>query len=146
MTRSEKATCTVTLEGSCWRIRFGLVLKDPIEKLNEVASQKIRYAVQKARNLIWALTIQALFNDPKLSDLLDQFGTGLKKETAFREYLRKLASSRLLPILKKEGLAKPEHAERMANERYDFLSNERDLQPVQRRWLRQIPGRSKKSL
>lgn len=85
-----------------------------------MASQKVRYAVARARNLIWALTIQALFNDPKLPDLLDQFGTGLKKETAFREHLRKLASSRLLPILK-EVLAKPEHAERMANEKYDFL-------------------------
>lgn len=100
--------------------KVGLVLKDPIEKLEEVASKKVGYAVPKARNLIWALTVQALFNDPNLHDLLDQFGTGLKKELAFRDYLRKLASSRLLPILK-EVLAKPEHAERMENEKYDFL-------------------------
>lgn len=100
--------------------KVGLVLKDPIQKLEEIASQKIRYAVSKARNLIWALTIQALFNDPRLSDLLDEFGTRLRKETAFREHLRKVASSRLLPILR-EVLAKPEHAERMSNEKYDFL-------------------------
>ncbi|MFN0198720.1 MAG: AIPR family protein [Planctomycetaceae bacterium] len=100
--------------------KVGLVLKDPIQKLEEVATQKVRYAIPKARNLIWALVIQALFNDPRLPDLLDQFGTGLKKEMAFREHLRKLASSKLLPILR-EVLAKPEHAERMANEKYDFL-------------------------
>lgn len=100
--------------------KVGLVLKDPMQKLEEVASQKIKYAVAKARNLIWALSIQALFNDSKLPDLLEDFGTGLKKETAFREHLRKLASSKLLPILK-DVLAKPEHAERMANEKYDFL-------------------------
>lgn len=100
--------------------KVGLVLKDPIQKLEEVASQKVRYAIPKARNLIWALMIQAIFNDPKLSDLLDEFGTGLKKEAAFREYLRKVASSKLLPILK-EVLGKPEHTERMANEKYDFL-------------------------
>ncbi|HVX15908.1 MAG TPA: AIPR family protein [Pirellulales bacterium] len=100
--------------------KVGLVLKDPIQRLEEVATQKIRYALPKARNLTWALIIQALLNDPKLADLLDEYGTGLKKENAFREHLRRLASSRLLPILK-EVLAKPEHVERMANEKYDFL-------------------------
>ncbi len=100
--------------------KVGLVLKDLSQRLEEIASQKIRYAVPKARNLIWALTIQALFNDPKLPDLLDEFGMNLKKEIAFREYLRKLASTRLLPILR-EVLSKPEHIERMANEKYDFL-------------------------
>jgi hypothetical protein len=34
-------------------------------------------------------------------------------------HLRRLASSRLLPILK-EVQAKPEYAERMANEKYDI--------------------------
>jgi hypothetical protein len=100
--------------------KIGLVLKDPIQKLEEVASQKVRYAVPKARNLIWALMIQAVFNDPKLPDLLDEFGTSLKKENAFREHLRKVASTKLLPILR-DVLAKSEHAERMANEKYDFL-------------------------
>ncbi len=100
--------------------KVALVLKDPIQRLEEVASQKLQYALTRGRNLIWALSIQALFNDPKLPNLLEEFGTSLKKETAFREYLRKLASSRLLPVLK-DVLSKPEHAERMANEKYDFL-------------------------
>ena len=100
--------------------KVGLVLKDPIQKLEEVASQKMRHAIPKARNLIWALTVQALFNDPKLSELLETFGSGLKREIAFREHLRRLAASRLLPILK-DVLSKPEHVDRMANEKYEFL-------------------------
>lgn len=100
--------------------KVGLLLKDPLQRLEEVATQKIRFAVSKARNLVWALLIQAILNDAKLLDLLEEYGTSLKKENGFREYLRKQASSKLLPILK-EVLARPEHVDRMANEKYEFL-------------------------
>lgn len=59
-------------------------------------------------------------NDPKLPQVLEDYGSSLRKETAFREYLRTIASSRLFPILK-EVLSRDEYKERMGKERYDFL-------------------------
>ena len=97
-----------------------LVLKDPLSRLEERASQKHGQAIIRARNLVWALLIQGILNDPKLSELLDEFGTSVRKETAYREYLKTLASSKLFPVLK-EVLGSEEYKERMDNERYDFL-------------------------
>ncbi|MCY2963792.1 MAG: AIPR family protein [Planctomycetota bacterium] len=100
--------------------KVGLLLKDALRQIEEHANQKIRVAVPRARNLIWAMLIQGLLNDAKLPELLDEYGTSLRKENAIRELLKKLASQRVLPILR-DVLAKPEHADRMAQEKYDFL-------------------------
>ena len=97
-----------------------LVLKDPVQRLVERSSQKLATAISRARNLVWALLIQAILNDPKLPQVLEDYGSNLRKEAAFREYMRTLASSRLFPILK-EVLGREEYKERMEKERYDFL-------------------------
>lgn len=97
-----------------------LVLRDPMQRLIERASQKLSYAIAKARNLVWALLIQAILNDPKLSQVLEDYGSSLRKEAAFREYLRTLASSKLFPILK-EVLGREEYKDRLEKEKYDFL-------------------------
>ena len=54
--------------------KVNLVLNSPMEELGERAPAKLKYAVSKARNLVWALLIQALLNDPKLSDYLEWYG------------------------------------------------------------------------
>lgn len=97
-----------------------LVLKDPVQRLVDRSSQKVGQAIVRAKNLVWALLIQGLLNDPKLPELLEEFGTSLKKENLFREHLKSLASSKLLPVLK-EVLATEQYKERMDEERYDFL-------------------------
>lgn len=97
-----------------------LVLRDPLQRLVERSGQKLAPAIGRARNLVWALLIQAMFNDPKLPQVLEDYGTSLRKEAAFREYLRNLASSRLFPILK-DVLGRQEYKERLEKERYDFL-------------------------
>lgn len=97
-----------------------LVLGDPLQRLVERSSQKLAHAVGRARNLVWALLIQGVLNDPKVAEVLDDYGTNLKKEASFREYLRALASSRLHPILK-DVLGRDEYKERLENEKYDFL-------------------------
>lgn len=68
------------------------------------------------------LLIQGILNDPKLPQVLEDYGTSLRKEAAFREYLRTLASSRLFPILK-DAPGKDEYKDRLEKERYDFLRN-----------------------
>ena len=97
-----------------------LVLKDPIQRLEERSNQKHAVAISKARNLVWALLIQGILNDPKLPELLDDFGATLRRETAFRDYLKSLASSKLQTILR-EVLSCDEHKGKLATERYDFL-------------------------
>jgi hypothetical protein len=97
-----------------------LVLRDPLQRLVERSSQKLAQAIGRARNLVWALLIQATLNDPKLPQVLEDYGTSLRKEAAFREYLRTLASSRLFPVMK-EVLGRAEYKERLEAERYDFL-------------------------
>ena len=97
-----------------------LVLKDPVQRLVERATQKLALAFSRAKSLVWALLIQAILNDQKLQQGLEDYGTSLRKEATFREYLRVLASSKLFPILK-EVLCRAEYKERMDKERYDFL-------------------------
>ena len=77
-----------------------LVLRDPIQRIVERSPMKIGPAISKARNLVWALLIQGILNDPRLPTLLEDFGVTLIRETAFREYLKNLAGTRLVPILR----------------------------------------------
>lgn len=100
--------------------KVGLVIRTPLERISERASQKHAGAIKKARNLVWALSIQGLFNHSKLPTLLENWGTSLKNELGFRDHLRELSSSRLLNILR-ELLNKQEYADRIANEQYEFL-------------------------
>ena len=58
--------------------------------------------------------------DPKLKDLLEWYGRGLQKENDFRLLLRKLASSKVLPILKRV-LSDDTYQKKIGNEKYSFL-------------------------
>jgi hypothetical protein len=100
--------------------KISLVLNSPMEELDQRAPAKLKYAVSKARNLVWALLIQAILNDPKLADYLEWYGCGLQKESDFRQLTRKLASSRVLPILK-SVLSDPSYQQKMDDEKYSFL-------------------------
>jgi hypothetical protein len=97
-----------------------LVLNSPMKKLEEVSAAKISYAISRARNLVCALLIQGILNDSRLTTHLESYGTSLAKEADFREYLQKLASSKVLPILK-EVLADKFYAEKIEAEKYSFL-------------------------
>jgi len=66
------------------------VLNSPMEELDERTPTKLKFAVSKARNLVLALLIQALLNDPKLGDYLESYGCGLQKESDFRQLVRNL--------------------------------------------------------
>ena len=49
----------------------------------------------KARNLVWALLVQALLNDPQADKWSAQFGASLRQEADFGELLKKLSSARV---------------------------------------------------
>lgn len=100
--------------------KVGLVMNGPMDRLWDRAAQKHQTAVGKARNLVWALLIQGILNDGKLSELLNEYGTTMNKEANFREALKELASSRILPILRDLFYDKASE-ERLSQEKYDFL-------------------------
>lgn len=100
--------------------KIGLVLKSPMDKLHDLSAQKYRLALLRAKNLVWALLIQAILNDPHAEYDRDQYGGSLAKERAFKERLQSLASSRISPILK-EVFAVPAYQERLQKEKFDFL-------------------------
>jgi hypothetical protein len=75
--------------------------------LLETLSQKYDVACRRSRNLVWALTVQALLNDPKFKEYRESYGHSLAKEHSFRELLRKLSSSRVAPILRQLYSAHP---------------------------------------
>ncbi len=102
----------------CYKI--GLALNSAIETLHDTAPQKIHVAMLRARNLLWALLIQAILNDPKLPDDREAFGTSLAREKTFRELLQRLTRTRIYPILR--VILKVRHYEdRIAAEKYEFL-------------------------
>ena len=100
--------------------KVNLVLNSPMKELDERAPAKLKYAVSKARNLVCALLIQALLNDPKLSNYLEWYGSSLQKESDFRQLMRKLVSSRVLPILK-AVLKDESYQKKIKDEKYSFL-------------------------
>src|SRR5262249_33313151 len=119
-----------------------LVLRDPLQRLVERSGQKLAQAISRARNLVWALLIQAMFNDPKLPQVLEDYGTSLRKEAAFREYLRTLASSRLFPILK-DVLGRQEYKERVERRSDMTFCGPRKCSTSARRWRqRSLAGSS----
>jgi hypothetical protein len=89
-------------------------------RLRETLAQKYQAAVPKARNLTWALLIQALLNDKRFSVYLEDYGSKLVKEAAFRDVLKQLTGSRVAPLIK-ELLGSPAYQDKVVQEKYDFL-------------------------
>jgi len=100
--------------------KINLVLNSPMEELDERMPAKLKYTVSKARNLVWALLIQALLNDPKFNEYLEWYGCGLQKESDFRQLMRKLVSAKVLPILK-AVLQDDSYQKKIEGEKYSFL-------------------------
>jgi len=89
-------------------------------RLRESLAQKYQAAVPKARNLTWALLIQALLNDKKFSVYVEDYGSKLVKEAALRDILKQLTGNRVAPLIR-ELFASPAYKDKVAQEKYDFL-------------------------
>jgi hypothetical protein len=94
--------------------------------VEEIAAQGTRQfafisrARTVVRNLVWALAIQALLNDPNYIELLEDYGTDLRAGDDFKERLRKVARGKLAPILS-NSIKSPSYAKQLADEKYSFL-------------------------
>ncbi len=100
-----------------YKIHFRLsrIIRDVVEK----GAAKYAY-LSRARNLVWALLIQGLLNDPKLEGVLDRFGTKLVAEADFSEHLKSIASARVRFIMK-DAFKEERYEKLLAQEKYSFL-------------------------
>jgi hypothetical protein len=78
--------------------------------------------ISKGRNLVWALTIQALLNDDKIGEFLEDYGADLKVGPDFRERLAKIATIRLAPILN-QAISLPSYRDQLKAEKFSFLKS-----------------------
>ena len=99
----------------------------PMSHLEESMAQKWSTPIRRARNLIWALLIQGILNDPELAELVEAYGGDLKASWEFGDYLKKLASGKVKRILL-YILNHRDYADRLEREKYDFLRSKETFQ------------------
>jgi hypothetical protein len=104
-----------------------LAIRTPMDHVESLMAAKWSTPSRRARNLIWALIIQGILNDPHLADLLEQYGHNLAVPWEFRDYLRKLAGSKVKKILF-HILTHKDYADQLEKEKYDFLRSKKTFQ------------------
>lgn len=100
--------------------KTGLMLGAAMTQLTESLPPKYHAAVSKARNMTWALLVQALLNDKKRDAYLEDHGSNLAKGHTFRDILKHLISTRVAVILK-DLLVGSTYQSKVVQGKYDFL-------------------------
>jgi hypothetical protein len=86
-----------------------------------VAKQATGYDfVIRAKNLLWALLIQAIFNQDNVEELAATYGKTLVMETDYSEVLKNLATTKVRLILK-SAVADDPYKQNLKEEKYSFL-------------------------
>jgi hypothetical protein len=80
----------------CYKIQFRLnrLIKEIVDK----GPAKYWY-LKKARNLLWALLCQAILNDGKLEELVENYGVDMVMSSGFTDYLADISSRRCRPLI-----------------------------------------------
>jgi hypothetical protein len=97
-----------------------LCLRPALARMEEKLPQKWMPAFKKARNLCWALLLQGVFNDSHFAILLERYAGDLRKPWVFNDYLRQVASSKVLPILRRI-LSHKDYAPKVKADKCEFL-------------------------
>lgn len=94
-------------------------LKRYAQEIVEKGGSNYAFA-DRAKNLIWALLIQGVLNNAKLTHWLDAYGETLTMEADFSEVLKAIASSKIRFILK-DATADEKYQQLLDDEKYSFL-------------------------
>lgn len=78
------------------------------------------FFVNKGKNLIWALLLQALMNDPKWEEWKESYGVNIAMETNYKDLLKDLAIKKVR-LLVSDLIAEPKLAEQIQLQKYNFL-------------------------
>ncbi|MDG6996549.1 MAG: AIPR family protein [Nitrososphaerota archaeon] len=81
------------------------------------------FFIYHARNLVWALLIQAILNDENLSQLCEDYGTTLSMDTNYSGYLQELATKIVRPIINSAVESSKRYVEMLEGDdpKYNFL-------------------------
>jgi hypothetical protein len=101
--------------------KAGLMLNPVLRRMDEKAAAWLQSPLRRARNLVWALLIQGILNDPKLADIKASWGISLTREREFAEYLAGMGSNRILTLLR-EVFSDDTYKDKLAQNRYDFVT------------------------
>ncbi len=104
----------------CYKVHY--MLSGCMKKIEERAASKYAYPISRTKNLVWAMLIQGLLNDPKLSEFLEKYTHDLKKQYDFSDILKNLAANKILQILR-ELFEDKDIKEKIEEEKYSFLRN-----------------------
>lgn len=100
-----------------YKIQFRL--NNIIKEIENKGPDKYRY-INRAKNLLWALQIQGLLNDPELPNLCERFGDSLAIQADFNQYLKDMASKKVRFIIS-GALQDDTYREKINDEKYEFL-------------------------
>jgi hypothetical protein len=100
--------------------KVGLMLSPMMRRVEELMPIKSQGAVPKLRNLVWALLLQALFNNRQIETHENNFGGNLIKNVEFKKLLRQLTGNRVVPLVR-DLLASGVYADKASLGKYDFL-------------------------
>jgi hypothetical protein len=100
-----------------YKIQFRLT--NIIKEIESRAEYKY-FFVKLARNLVWALTIQALLNDLYIDDLLEKYGETIAVEANLNGYLKEIGSKKIRIILS-ELIRQKKYADMVNEEKFSFL-------------------------
>jgi len=96
------------------QLRLNRIIREIMER-----GEKKYFYMRRARNLVWALLIQALLNEPNLPELAEKFGRKPGMETEYSDLLAKLASTRVRFLI--SASVEEHYADKIEAEKYTFL-------------------------
>jgi hypothetical protein len=90
-----------------------------MDSILESAPNKF-YFIKRAKSWVWAILIQAVLNDKRLSTNLGEYGLRLSIEAGFTEWIKDLSLKKVKPLLA-SLVAEPKNAGWIQEEKYTFL-------------------------
>jgi hypothetical protein len=80
------------------------------------------FFIHIARNLVWALTIQGLYNDKNIEDLIENYGDSLSVEADFTFIIKEIGTKKIRLILS-ELIKQPKYKEYIDEDKFSFLKS-----------------------
>ena len=104
------------------QLRLSMVIRDILAK----GANKYHY-INRAKNLVWALLIQALLNDEKSDELAQRFGHDLSINTEFSELLKSYGNQQVRLLLG-DVIGDERYQDLMEKGQYHFLRTKATFQ------------------
>ena len=101
--------------------KAGLYAGRLVRQVQEMGSNKYDF-VRGARNMLWALTVQGMLNDPRIEQRAEQWGRSLSMEMDFRQWLLDIARTNVRLILS-DVIEDKAYREKTEEGNYSFLKS-----------------------